>query len=389
VYLVRRKGKENTLLDREGRPVDEAVLARLLGGVSEEQFLTMFGLDHESLRRGGDALLLGKGDVGESLFGAAVAGGEVHKVLRELRAEAEQLFTPKAHTRPLNEAIKAWTEAHRRTRDESMSPESILEQERALAELKRERGECDAERHRLEQERAKLQRVCQALPIVARLAILHERRAAMGDVILLVPDAPAQRNEQMRSLEDANAEIARLEALEADLLARRAKLVVPESLVGQEEIPFDLANRLGSHRKAAQDALRLESDVRELEADARELLRKAGRSAELRDAEAWRIDAVAQTTIRKIAGERTALGDREQKTRRALDERSAELATLTRRLERLSLAPDVGALKRATTRAERAGPLDDRLAHAQAQATRLEQRSSAQQSSLGLGSSSL
>src|SRR5258705_13417679 len=81
VYLVRRKGKDNTLLDREGRPVDEAVLARLLSGVSEEQFLTMFGLDHETLRRGGEALLAGKGNVGESLFGAAVAGGEAHQVL--------------------------------------------------------------------------------------------------------------------------------------------------------------------------------------------------------------------------------------------------------------------------------------------------------------------
>ena len=116
VHLVRRKGKDNTLLDRDGRPVDEAVLARLLGGVSEEQFLSTFGLDHESLRRGGDALLLGQGNVGESLFGAAVAGGEVHRLLRTLRADAEALFTPKAHTRPLNEALKALTEAHRRTR---------------------------------------------------------------------------------------------------------------------------------------------------------------------------------------------------------------------------------------------------------------------------------
>src|SRR6185436_3272955 len=100
VDLVRRKGRDHTLLDRDGQPVDEAVLARLLGGVSEEQFLTTFGLDHQTLRRGGDALLHGEGHVGESLFGAAVASGEVHGVLRELRAEADSLFTPKAHTRP-------------------------------------------------------------------------------------------------------------------------------------------------------------------------------------------------------------------------------------------------------------------------------------------------
>src|SRR5262249_47049576 len=63
--IVRRKGRLNTLLDRENRPMDEAVLGRLLGGVGEEQFFTMFGLDHNSLRHGGAALLQGEGSAGE------------------------------------------------------------------------------------------------------------------------------------------------------------------------------------------------------------------------------------------------------------------------------------------------------------------------------------
>ncbi|MCA9621254.1 MAG: AAA family ATPase, partial [Myxococcales bacterium] len=42
--VVRRKGRRKTLLDPAGDPIDEARLTRMLGGVSRELFLTMFGL---------------------------------------------------------------------------------------------------------------------------------------------------------------------------------------------------------------------------------------------------------------------------------------------------------------------------------------------------------
>src|SRR5215831_10464947 len=72
--VIRRKGKENTLLDRTGQPLGEDVLTRWLGGISQEQFLSTFGLDHVTLRTGGEAILAGKGHAGESLFAAAMAG---------------------------------------------------------------------------------------------------------------------------------------------------------------------------------------------------------------------------------------------------------------------------------------------------------------------------
>src|SRR5690606_19722058 len=85
--VVRRKGRERTLLDPEGRPLDEARLARALCGVSRSLFLTMFGLDHITLREGAQALLRGDGDVGESLFDAGGARG-IGRVLAGLRQEA-------------------------------------------------------------------------------------------------------------------------------------------------------------------------------------------------------------------------------------------------------------------------------------------------------------
>ena len=65
IKVVRRKGiakgAPNTLLDERGQALDEAVMQRLLRGVSEETFGHAFGLDHDTLAAGAKALLEGRG----------------------------------------------------------------------------------------------------------------------------------------------------------------------------------------------------------------------------------------------------------------------------------------------------------------------------------------
>ena len=80
--IVRKKGRKATLLDASGEPIAEEILTRMLGGVSEPVFRGVFGLDHEGLRGGAQALLAGEGDLGESLFDAAGGTRSVHVVLR-------------------------------------------------------------------------------------------------------------------------------------------------------------------------------------------------------------------------------------------------------------------------------------------------------------------
>ena len=56
VTLVRRKGYGKTLSDAKGTAYDEAVLAPILGPITRDRFLNLFGLDHQSLRSGGNDL---------------------------------------------------------------------------------------------------------------------------------------------------------------------------------------------------------------------------------------------------------------------------------------------------------------------------------------------
>src|SRR5690606_630167 len=82
--FVRRKRRKDSLRTPSDEPLAEAELAAFLHGVDATLFHTLFGLDHERLKLGGQALLSGQGDIGESLFDAGTGGAGIHAVLADL-----------------------------------------------------------------------------------------------------------------------------------------------------------------------------------------------------------------------------------------------------------------------------------------------------------------
>src|SRR3954468_878316 len=91
--LRRRKGRVRTLTDENGAPVDDAALGALLGGTTRDRFETLFGLDHETLRKGGAQLLTAEGEIGRLII---EAGGGLRGLVQRLErvdAEIDKLFS--------------------------------------------------------------------------------------------------------------------------------------------------------------------------------------------------------------------------------------------------------------------------------------------------------
>jgi len=57
LMCYRRKGRKNTLLDVNNKPIDEESLQTFLGGMKASQFTALCCFDHERLRQGGEDLL--------------------------------------------------------------------------------------------------------------------------------------------------------------------------------------------------------------------------------------------------------------------------------------------------------------------------------------------
>ena len=105
--LMRRKGTGVTLkfvdFSNGGvellEPVPPEINRLLTNGLSVEDYQTMFGLDHDTLRKGGMALVKGEGEIGAALFEASSGVGDVSKILVDLDATAKKFFMPAAQAK--------------------------------------------------------------------------------------------------------------------------------------------------------------------------------------------------------------------------------------------------------------------------------------------------
>lgn len=329
--IVRRKGSKNTLLDAEGKPLDDAVLHRFLGGVGASLFATMFGLDHESLRAGGEALLRGQGDIGETLFDAGVGGAGVHQVLEDLRRQADDLFLPRGRTQLINQEIALYTEADKRSRNSGVSASAWFTQRDEIEAARRDRAALQDSRRRLVAEQERLQRALRVLPLLGKRRQLAAERDDLGTVVPLAADAAAQRLQAQREAEQAAPQIARLRLSIETLDSRRAALALPSALalLGEETIA-DLHDRLGGHRAAAADLPKRRAEVQALENQIRGLLRELGREPELANLDDLRLPAAAAARVRSLAKRQGALEKTLEHSARDLAEARLRLASLAR-----------------------------------------------------------
>lgn len=384
--FVRRKGRKNTLLDRQGSPLDEAsTLAPLLGSVDETLFRSMFGLDHETLRLGARELLAGAGSVSESLFGAGVGGGHTHRLLRDLRDQAEALFTTRGRGRKrINQEIAEVREAHKLVARQSTSAHGYQERVKELAEANERLERVKNDRARLTAQKNLLERRLATLPLVARLHAIQAAQEALGTVPEL-PDAMDEwRSEAVLALQEAEAQTAFSSAEVERHRGRIAALDVPEGLAELDAAAVEsLSQRLGQFRKARLDLPKREAELRAIEEDARRVLLELNPSLELAQAEQLRLAKPEEQRMRRQCAEKVRLdamlAERElshRESQRALGQRKREL-------DRHGPGHDTSALGAALERARAQLDAEERLEGDRLRAQELERTLSERLRALG------
>ena len=277
--FVRRKGAKNTLLAADGSsPLPDAALANLLGGITEDEFSRRFALDHDELVAGGKSILEGAGELGQLLFQAGGGLKDLLQVQRNLDRELESLFKPSG-TRPrINAGLAELKEARALVREGSLPSTEWVEHDAAHRRAAEQLEEVEGRLESARAERRRLERIADALPVLARLRQYQQDREALGPVVLLPDDFTEQRHQAIGQLESARAAESTAARAIAELDAQIDALVVPEDLLAEAEAIERLRDGLPGFRKA-QDALPAERGrLRLIEAEVRELL------AELRPA---------------------------------------------------------------------------------------------------------
>ncbi|MGE3702811.1 MAG: AAA family ATPase [Hyphomicrobiaceae bacterium] len=268
--LWRRKGRGHTLTDAAGAPLDDAVLAQLLGATTRDRFLSLFGLNHETLRSGGSQLLAADGDIGRLIV---EAGGGLRLLMARLDAvsqEASRLFGQrKSMDRAFYKALEEFQEADREakanavTRDEyEQHRKAALNAQSRLEQLRTDRQTAGADISRLE-------RLIRAAPHITKLEGLVRALEGDADLAELPDDFHERVVSALKQRRDAAAalEVGRVQR---DRLATQLDgLTVDDALLGREARIRDVAEQAVHVRKARTDR---ENRRRDLETAQAELM---------------------------------------------------------------------------------------------------------------------
>jgi len=212
-----------------------ALQEQLTGRLSREEYARMFGLDHDSLRAGGQRLADGDVEVGASLFEASLGVRDIAAIAQELDTRARELFMPGARGTKgrINEGLKRHKELQQEIKAASTRPrewqDRFTASERANDEVQR----LEHQQMELNQRQSLLATLRGAAPVIREL---DDALAVLTDLVD-VPDLPDDASER-RTAAAAGMEAAR-DALEsagqAEELARTrlAELQVDPGILGQ------------------------------------------------------------------------------------------------------------------------------------------------------------
>ncbi len=361
LHAVRRKGRKDTLLDAGGQPLEEAALQAFLGGVSRELFETMFGLSHEALVAGGEELLRGRGDVGESLFAAAAGLRGLHRLLESLDQQAGQIFKTGAQKPQLNQALAKLANAQKEVRSRALRPADWQELQRELEEkhqqldaLRQERAQCTSG---LRQDEMLLQ----ALPDLREREALLARQHQLGEVALLAEDAGEQRRAAQRRLADIAQQCATLRQEHADLSQQLSQLAVPERLLEAEARLRMLEEERGAYIRALDDRRGLASRIEAGRSEIASLLRELPEAVAFEDIETIRIDAARRTRIQRLARDGERLHTRAQALRESAEADQRSTLEAQRELGALPPQRDATPLRSVLAAARKAGDIESSL----------------------------
>ncbi len=360
--FVRRKGNKATLRDRDDREaLDDDLLAPFLGNVDQELFRSLFGINHERLRQGGEEILHGNGRVGEILF-AAAGVAELRECERRLQKDAEALFAPRAQKPQINSGLRQLVDARESMKQAGVSAEDWEACTQRMTQAQQCRERLDDGLRRMRSEQGRLARTLQALPTISRWKETTGELQELREVSLLPDDFGRRREQAVAGLHSAQARRQGAQEQIARLRSQRDDLTVDDELLASADEIAELHQRLGSHRKAMQDRPQLSAKHALAEGLIREVLQRLGRPADLSHVDSLLITAQTRTRVQDLVVQHEGLTQRERSLAAQSEQLQQSISEIETQLHRNGSPVDCSELSTAVVTFQQEGPLDTRRA---------------------------
>ena len=346
-----------------------------LGGMNQDTFEALFGIDHERLTQAGEEIRTGQGHLGELLFAAGAGLAGLSQAQKTLQQGLDELFKPRAQNPQINKVLAEFRAAQEELKRYQLPSEEWQKHDRACT-----RRPPAAEQIR-EQIRAGPRRTSGAEADQVRdsaggkpsPADSGARRA--GDVIRLRDDFGAEFRKGQDQLLLAESTITKSRAaLRRDRRAVGRSSTRPGCCSTRRTRSNRSRNGWAWWKKRAVDRVRLENFQQDCEHQARRILRELGRTIDLDEAETLRLRVDEPATIRRLGQRFAELRGQAEEARKTIARHDDQIKRQERELADLEQPRDVEPLRRAVKQARKAGDLDAGLAEARGKLARAEKK---------------
>ena len=363
LHVVRRKANQGSLRDaNDDQKVAEQTLQAFLGNADEDLFRNSFGIDHDRLVQGGNAIVRGEGDLGQMLFsGAGVS--DLRQLETKLDDELNAMFSSSARaSKPtINNQLRQLDACRERVRDLQLRPaqwqghhDTLQEAIRQKSELERQRGERRTVRDRTE-------RIRKALTKVPEYRECEDELRDLDDVVVLSPSFNQRR-------ETVLPELKVVESRRRGLLGDIEKYERERDAIDVSTTLLDSGPRLDSlekelHRYQDAQADRPTETVKlnGHEAEAHGVLRELGEGADLVQATSLLLPMAERIRIQQLIADHSVTAKSVADGAQTLIELKARQQECERQLEDVPRSADSKRLQHAVTDTLKLGEIDEAL----------------------------
>jgi uncharacterized protein YhaN len=304
--LTRAKRRSNSLSHANGTSAENQ-MAALLGAMTRERYERLFGLNHESLRDGGDHMLAADGEIGRLIVEAGGGLRDVMARLAEMERQAALLFdSRRAANRVFYQQLDRFNEADKAAKAASLTLENYQQAQKAVARAEQDLARLRQERVELESQAAKWQRITRVMPVLRLWDQSQAALAGYGDVA----DYPADFSQRITAALAARRAAA--DAFQAardrrdQLHARRDALTIDAAISAATADIQTLSERALHIAKARADRPNRLSELEEGAAKLANLRRLLGLPDDA-DLLGMMPDAAALDHLRQLAEQKLAL----------------------------------------------------------------------------------
>lgn len=222
--VVRRKGRAGTLTFSDGKPVSADFEALMTAGLKRDDYEQMFGLDHQRLREGAEALLKGEGEIGAALFEASAGVRSIPRLLDKLDSTARNFYVARGSSGKINVALRQFNEHHASYKDALVRPTEWADLYKRQQQAKAALQALETCRNELHQRHKRVAELRAVAPLLRALDEAHQIIDELGATPELSDNAEAERVAAQAGLSAAHqhAQTARERVKNVDGAARGA-----------------------------------------------------------------------------------------------------------------------------------------------------------------------